>query len=155
MDDDNVVDITNKTYVCPNCKSRNITCSKCNNILKDDNFYSWLILNRLIGNSSVTIRYSENSSGKAIKLVELFKESVGLVERKKRTVSISATKLEMKCQCGNGLNFIQEDDKVRNFICMRCKNNTFTIITKSKIQLEKNEIVLEKLPSVRAATERN
>jgi hypothetical protein len=151
--DDNVVDITNKSYVCPNCKGKNITCTICNSILKDDNFYSWLILNRLIGKPRVAIRYSDNNSGKAIRLIDLFKISVGLVERKKRIIVIEATKLEMHCQCGNILKFIQEDDKIREFVCMRCKNKAFTIKSKEKIKIEKYEVVLEKLPAVIAATE--
>ena len=149
---ENIIDVSSKTYICQNCKSKNVLCNKCNTILKDDNFYPWLALTRLVGNPGITIRYSENASGKAIKLIELLK-AVGLTEKKKKQIFIDCIRLDLRCKCGNTLIFIQEDDRERSFVCMKCKTSSFGTISKSKIKIEKTEVQLEKLPAVIALTE--
>ena len=152
---DNIVEIKNKPYTCRNCKTADLVCQRCQMILRDDDFYYWLILTKLVGNSSVTIRFAANLSNKGTKIVELMKISVGLLEKKRRTVRLKCDRLEMVCKCGNRLAvYIPEGSVPKSYTCLSCKSKDLKIIDQKDVSMEVTEIVLEKLSAVIAATER-
>lgn len=152
---DNIVEIKNKPYTCRNCKTSDLVCHRCQIVLRDDDFYYWLILTKLIGNNSVMIRFASNLSNKGTKIIELMKNSVGLFEKRRRTVRLKCDRLELLCKCGNKLSvFITENSNPKSYTCMKCMGKDLKVISKSDVSMEVTEVVLEKLSAVIAATER-
>lgn len=152
---DNLVEIKSKSYTCQSCKTGNQQCRNCKNMLREDNFYYWLILTKLTIFPDVRIQYANNLANKASKIIELFKSSVGLQEKSRKMLKSDCTKLDLKCTCGNTMTlFVLDEKHEKEYTCMMCKSKSFKIIDSSPARIEKIEIVLEKLSAVRAATER-
>lgn len=150
---ENTVEIKNKAYTCRNCRSQDLTCNKCNASIKDDNFYLWLILTRLLNQNSVTISYLNNLSNKATNIIELLKRSIGLTEGDKKTVKLTRVELEMRCSCGNMLKvFVDDEGDAKKYDCRKCRSRSFVIISKNEIKIEKTEVLLEKIPAIIAVT---
>ena len=155
MEWDNVVEIQNRVYVCVNCSTQNIVCHGCQTIIKDMNFYYWLILSRLEGHEGVTIRFAQNSSNKAIKIIDLLKHSVGLIESGKRVNKVKKLKLELECNCSNKLLvFTDSEEKIKNYICKKCMKKEFKVIDNKDTKIEIMDVRLDKMPAVIALTER-
>lgn len=152
---DNIVEIQNRVYVCPNCNHKNIVCPGCNMAIKDMNFDYWLILSRLEGAPEITIRFAQNASNKAMKIIELLKNSVGLIEQNKKVAKVKKLKIDLECPCSNKLTiFVDSEDKVKNYVCRRCMKKDFKINSKEETRVEIIDIILQKLPAVIALTER-
>lgn len=155
MEWDNIVEIQNRVYVCANCSHQNIVCHGCNTIIKDMNFYYWLILSRLEGHNGVTIRFGQNASNKAIKIIDLLKQSVGLVESGKKVNKVKKLKIELECQCSNKLTvFVESEEKIKNYICKKCMKKEFKSIGKEDTRIEIMDVRLDKIPAIIAMTEK-
>lgn len=154
MRENNVVEILTKPMVCQYCSLKVPPCGNCKKEFVNYDFYYKLIIEILKSFPDIRIRYVRPAY-QIMKIIEDFKQSVGLIETNKVLINIDRIKVDLRCDCGNlWSTWVKNEERVLDYDCRRCGKKAFKIMSKKPGKLQLTEVILEKLPAVIAATER-